>query len=246
MEKVIDNVPGSAKASATDESPTRSMLLQSLAPIVPNRLRDPIYHIEDNAMPAQFSAELGRWLFENRDRLVRGGDDAGVQRYNYETTDIDTVMPTELLAPLRRKLIDATANEATLEKLCVPPFDVRYLEMHATLYHHGGHFIWHDDAPGYDGSIVESRRVTFCYYMHADPKMFSGGELEFLDGTAVEPKNNRLCLFHPIQQHRIKRVECWSSHVLHGRWAIMGWVHGDPPEGYVDRIPKLRGRPQGG
>jgi len=197
-------------------------------------------------MGEAYGAKLGKWFDEHRDKFVRGGDEHGAQRFNYELTDLDGYMPTELLGPFKKKLIAATADPEVLDALSIPAFDLRFVEIHATLYHHGSHFIWHDDAPGYDGEIVPSRRATFCYYMHSTPKMFAGGELEFLDGTEVEPKNDRLCLFHPIQQHRVKRVECWSSHVLHGRWALMGWVHGEPPEGWVERIPELRGKPHQG
>ena len=227
-------------------SPTRKALAaEALPPVVPNRFREPIYHVEDDAVDTGAAEDLGRWLFDHRDKFARGGDEAGLQRFNYELTGLDEHAPAELLRPFKRKLIEATADKATLEKLCVPEFDLRFVEMHATLYHHGSHFGWHDDAPGYDGELVPSRRLTFCHYLHSTPKMFSGGELEFLDGTTVAPDNNRLCLFHPLQQHRVRKVECWSSHVLHGRWALMGWIHGDAPEGWVDRVPQLRGKPGG-
>lgn len=230
-----------------ESTPTRKLLAADAAPaFVPNRFRDPLYHVEDGAMGETYGAKLGKWCYEHRDKFVRGGDERGDQRFNYELCDLDNFIPTELIAPFKKKLIATTADPKALESLNIPAFDLRFVEIHATLYHHGSHFIWHDDAPGYDGELVPSRRATFCYYMHSTPKMFSGGELEFLDGTLVEPKNDRLCLFHPIQQHRVKRVECWSSHVLHGRWALMGWVHGEPPEGWVERMPELRGPPAKG
>lgn len=212
-------------------------------PVVPNRFRSPLLHIVDGAMPDEWVSAFGRWLFQNRERFVRGGDEAGVQRVNWELADVDTHCP-DLLAPFKRRLIDA--HLGALEPCKVPEFDLRYVEIVATLYHHGMHFVWHDDAPGYDGELVPSRRLTFTYYLHTEPKMFSGGELEFLDGTAIEPRNNRLVLFHPVQQHRVRRVECWSGHVLHGRWALSGWLHGDPPAGWLERVPALRGAPHTG
>ena len=44
----------------------------------------------------------------------------------------------------------------------------------------------------------------------------------------------------------VRRVECRSSMAIHGRWAVTGWVHGDPPEGWLERLPSLRGRPVSG
>jgi len=229
-------------------SPTRETLkADPKPPCVPNRFREPLFHTVDSAMPEDWLAAAGQWLFSKRDKFTRGGDDQGLVRFNYEWCDLDkNPDATDLLAPLKKKIIAQIGDKAVLDKLAVPEFDLRYLEMHATMHHHGSHFTWHDDAPGYDQEIVPSRRVTFCYYMHSDPKMFEGGELEFLDGTQVAPQNNRLVLFHPVQQHKVNKVNCWSSHFLHGRWCIMGWIHGDPPEGWLERLPELRGTPHQG
>lgn len=212
-------------------------------PVVPERFRVPMFRVIDDAFPEDWSREVGRWFYEHRDRLTAGGNE-GV-RFNYELWNLDEHC-ADLLVPFKRKLIEVASATETLEDCAVPEFDFRHLETHGTLYHHGSYFTWHDDVPGEDGRIVPSRRLTFVYYLHSDPKMFSGGELEFLDGTTVEPKNNRLCMFHPAQQHRVRPVECWSAALLHGRWALMGWIHGDPPEGWVERLPVLRGVPASG
>tara|TARA_R110000782_G_scaffold253743_1_gene341928 strand:- start:9951 stop:10649 length:699 start_codon:yes stop_codon:yes gene_type:complete len=231
----------------SDSSPTRDILKAEPRPaFVPNRFREAIYHEIDDAMPLAYTRELGKWLYANRDKLVRGGDDRGASRFNHEITTLERDLPTELYVPFRKMLIEKALAADVLDKLATPDFDLRYIETHATLYHHGSHFEWHDDAPGYDQEIVPTRRVTFCYYLHSDPKMFEGGELEFLDGTLITPSNNKLTLFHPVQQHRVRRVDCWSAKLLHGRWALMGWIHGDPPEGYIERMPELRGRPHSG
>jgi len=212
-------------------------------PVVPGRFMTPLVHVVDDAMPAEWVSELGKWFFAHRAQFYRGGDEEGLQRFCWELPELDKLAP-DLVAPFRKRLVDAI--EPALEPCRVPAFDLRFVEVTATLYHHGSHFTWHDDVPGYDGEVVPSRRLTFCYYLHTEPKMFKGGELEFLDGTTVEPKNNRLVLFHPVQQHQVRRVECWSSHVLHGRWALMGWIHGDPPAGWLDKLPRLRGVPASG
>jgi len=231
-------------SSGAEETPTRQLMRMDAQPaFVPNRFREALIHQTDEALTDDDSAALGQWLFDHRDRLQRGGDEHGEGRFNYEILSIEKHAP-DLLRPLRRRLLELVADGDVLDQVCVPAFDVRFLEMHATLYHHGSHFGWHDDAPGPDGHTpVLTRRISFCYYMHSTPKMFSGGELEFMDGTSTKPENNRLVMFHPLQQHRVLPVECWSAHVLHGRWAITGWLHGDPPEGYAERLPQMRGQP---
>ena len=226
-----------------DKSPTQKLMAAEATPaFVPNRFRDPLYHVEDDALDESVASNIGRWLHHNRDKLTRGGDDYGNTRFDYELWNVDELAP-ELVAPIKKKLCDIAADPAVLASLSVPAFDLRYIEMHAHLYHHGSHFGWHDDGPSPEGRLVPTRRISFCYYMHTEPKMFSGGALEFLNGTTVEPNNNRLAVFHPIQQHRVRRVECWSAEVLSGRWALSGWIHGDPPEGWVERVPKIRGVP---
>ena len=49
--------------------------------------------------------------------------------------------------------------EASCPAWSVPEFDLRHIEMHATLYHHGSHFGWHDDALGRDG-VQPPRRLV--------------------------------------------------------------------------------------
>lgn len=199
------------------------------APAVPERFTKARYHVVEDVMGETFSKNLAQWLYHNRMHMVRGGDEQGESRFNYEFLDVDE--PCEHIAELKAALVQLIP--AALEVLRIPAFDLEQIETHATLYHHGSHFIWHDDAPGADGEFVASRRVAYAYYMRQEqPKpMFTGGELEFIDGTVIEPKNNRLCMFYPLQQHRIRQVECYSAEVLHGRWALMGWLHGAPPTG---------------
>lgn len=195
----------------------------------PVRFRKALVHAVNNAVGPEFGKTMSEWFSANRRHLVRGGDEAGLQRFNFEITNLETQCND--LAPFRQALF-ARYEEAA--KLCqVPDFEVDRVEINATLYHDGSHFDWHDDAPGYYGDFVPSRRLTFCYYMHTDPKMFEGGELEFMDGMTVEPQNDRLVFFHPLQQHRVRRVECYSSDPMRGRWALMGWLHGEAPPGYT-------------
>ena len=209
--------------------------------ILPARYREALFHRVPDAMPMEFSRVLAAWLYANRKTMTRGGDPEGVSRFNWEITDVDRLC--EHLGPLKKKIVAEIPAACIANK--IPEFDLDHFEMHATLYHAGSHFDWHDDAPGYDGKFIESRRLSFTYYMHSDPKMFSGGELEFVDGSLIVPEDNALQMFFPLQKHRVREVECWSAHVLHGRWCIMGWIHGNPPDGYTE--PRnVRGIPVSG
>lgn len=204
------------------------------------RLRRALVHVSDDVLGDKFGQDLGRWMNANLALMERGGDAEGRARFNYEVTDVGNHY--DGLAPFHKLLFEH--YEDALEACQVEDFDPRYIETHLTLYHHGSHFVWHDDFPDYDGEFCPTRRLTFCYYLHTQPKMFQGGELEFLDGTLVTPDTDRLVFFHPLQQHRVRRVECYSAAAHHGRVALMGWMHGDPPDGYVENAPKMRGIPQ--
>jgi len=205
--------------------------------LLPGRFRKAMVHTVDDLMPGAWMQSLGAWLAVHRERFERGGDANGARRFNWELLRFDE-HAADLAAQLRARLVEA--YPAALAACCVPEFDLQSVEQTATLYHHGSHFDWHDDGPGYDGTFAPTRRMAFAYYLHTPAKMFTGGELEFMDGTAVEPRCNRVAFFHPLQQHRVRLVECWSADPLHGRWAVMGWLHGDPPPGWLERVPFLR------
>ena len=207
------------------------------APALPERYRAARFTTFENVMPAEWIGAAGAWLHSQRGLFSRGGDD-GHGRFNFELLEVDDLYEpiSALKAAITARISDA------VKKIGTADFDLEYIETHATLYHHGSHFIWHTDHEGYNGELAVTRRLAYAYYLHSSPKMFRGGELEFLDGTMVEPANNRLVLFDPYQQHKIRRVECWSADFLHGRWALFGWVHGQPP----GSTGHLSGRPLSG
>ncbi len=222
--------------------PTRSaMAADPLPAIVPSRFRRALVHTVDNAVPADAAGEIGRWLHEHRDALVRVGDAEGQQTFAFAHPNIEQDAPAALLAPVRCAISSACGPEG-LAAVEVPAFDVRGVQLGAALYHHGGHDSWHDDVLDSTGAVAATRRIAFAVYLHSTPKMFAGGELEFTDGTIVEPRHCRLALWHPAQSCRVRRVECWSAHVLHGLWALFGWMHGEPPEGWLERLEQLRRR----
>lgn len=184
---------------------------------LPERYRKPRIAVFDDVMPVEWLGELGVFLDSQRRRFEVGGD--GVGRFGYQLLDVDEEYPP--LAKLKKELVERIADEATIEALDAPDFALSRIEAHATLYHHGGFFRSHVDEE--EGG---SRRVGFALFLHSGTRMFSGGEMEFLDGTRVEPENNRLVFYDPLQNHGVRRVECWSAKFLHGRWAVSGWLHG--------------------
>jgi Rps23 Pro-64 3,4-dihydroxylase Tpa1-like proline 4-hydroxylase len=185
---------------------------------LPERLRVARYKVFDEVMPTEWLGQAGMWLHANRGLFRRGGDEDGLSRFGYELANLDAMYKP--VAELRKEII-ARLDEA-IESLGLEDFELDHIETHATLYHHGGTFMWHKDVES-----ETTRRLAFAFYLSAVPKMFSGGELEFLDGASVEPETNRLVVYPADQQHRVRPVECWSAEFLHGRWAIVGWLHSE-------------------
>ncbi len=188
---------------------------------MPVRYRKAQYHVIPDALDNDFCKAMGQWLFHNR-RHMSWADGYHV------AASIDS--DCEHIHKIRARLVEALPE--ALEPCGVADFDLQFTEVRATLYHHGCQSDWHDDSVGHDGTFAATRRLAFAYYMHTDKQMFQGGQLEFLDGTLMDPDNGKLVLFHPFQRHRVRIVECWSAQAVHGRWALSGWLHGQPPEGY--------------
>ena len=202
---------------------------------IPERYREPKFTVFEHVMSKEWMAELGKWLHSQRHYFKRSHEDGQI-KHSYELSNVDELhQPTGYL----KKIIAEKLNEA-IEKIDIPDFELEQIECHATLYHHGSHFSWHKDNIDYNGEPAETRRLSYVLYLHANPKMFSGGELEFTDGTMVEPEHNKLVVFDPCQKHRVRRVECWSADFLHGRWAIYGWIHGKTKRSLEDDLLKQK------
>lgn len=194
-----------------------------------------------NFMPADETQSILEWCADNRWMMERGGDEDGVDRWNYEIINVDQTIP-EMIAPFRSRLMRRV--EAAAKRTGAGDVNVEFIETHLTLHHRGSFFVWHDDLPGYDGELVPSRRLSYCWYFHTDPKFFDGGELEFWCGRRVPPDHNTLVMFDPRWKHKVNTVDCYSRHALHGRWALMGWIHGPKPEGHA--LPDYHRAPRSG
>lgn len=179
----------------------------------PERLRTTRVAVFDDLLEPAFATEAGRWLHHRDDQLVRHGDLPGLERFSWELPDVDEACPH--LAPLRAAVLERLAEVD-------PGLEVEALDVHASLHHAGGHAV----KMTRDTDEDPSRRWAWSYFLHTEPVMFSGGELEFLDGKRVDPKTNRLAIYPADVPRRIRRVSCWGREALHGRWAFYGWAHG--------------------
>lgn len=201
----------------------------------PVRYQEARWYQEEHVLPMEWFHEVLPWLYEHRG-LIKPAT-VGDQERNPEArlawylTHLDRHLPARLHAQVREVVLERVAY--AMEHLGLDPFDLGGESWHATLYHHGGFYRWHQDRSPDEGHRTRSRRVTFVLYMHTLPRMFTGGQLEFGDGQEVEPEVGRLVVFDPDTWHRVRRVECYSASPMHGRWTINGWlsVDSDPRPG---------------
>lgn len=210
--------------------------LEPAAPIAPGRFRAPLCHRVDDIMPLEWQGGLAHWLHEHRYLFAPGGDDEGHYRVAHDLVRLED-HAAALAGELRSRILELVPD--ALEGCGVPDFDVRGLETHASLFHHGGHWTWHDDVEARGVVDFAPAMLGFELTLRTDPAMFQGGELELLDGTVHEPANGRLVFLHPAQRRRVRVVECWSALALHGRWSVEGVVRGIPPDGWNEALQNL-------
>lgn len=195
------------------------------APLVPGRLRKPLVHAVRDAMPGEWCHELSRWLFEHRGEMTT---QSVVWRGAHDLLDLQDRCPG-LAAKFRARLLESLPD--ALGPCGIADFDITGVGMRASLMHRHCHRGWMPEADAEAPHV----RIAYELTMHTDPKMFEGGEREFLSGDAVEPESGLLMWMHPLQASRIREVECWSMHALDGRWSVWGEILGPAPEGW-DRV----------
>ncbi len=117
------------------------------------------------------------------------------------------------------------------ERLAVPMFEPRHVEVQLTATPDRGFFSAHDDN---SSEPVRSRRVTFVYYFTLGPTLYTGGSLHFLnrvnggDATiqhTVAPQHNMMVCFPSEILHEVTQVRC-SADFASNRFTVNGWIHG--------------------
>jgi Rps23 Pro-64 3,4-dihydroxylase Tpa1-like proline 4-hydroxylase len=108
------------------------------------------------------------------------------------------------------------------------------LEAQLTAHTDGAYFKLHNDSGSPD---TASRKLTFVYYFHAEPKRWSGGEFQMYDSRIengcyacdgasdrIEPENNSVLFFESHCHHEVLPVSVASRRFADGRFAVNGWV----------------------
>jgi Rps23 Pro-64 3,4-dihydroxylase Tpa1-like proline 4-hydroxylase len=122
-----------------------------------------------------------------------------------------------------------------LDQLGIEQFPVTQVESQITASNDGDFFRAHSDD---SEEIIASRRITFVYFFHSEPRPFEGGELRLHDShregelqvssgsyQIVVPQQNQIVSFPCSLLHEITPVECRSRAFADSRFTLNGWLH---------------------
>jgi len=122
-----------------------------------------------------------------------------------------------------------------LDQLGIEEFPVTHAEAQITASNDGDFFGAHsDDAQ----ERIASRRITFVYFFHREPRPFEGGELRRHDSRSrrepyisagtyqtIVPQQNQIVFFPCSVLHEITPVKCPSRAFADSRFTLNGWLH---------------------
>ena len=122
-----------------------------------------------------------------------------------------------------------------LDRLGIEEFPVTQVEAQITASNDDDFFGTHsDDAQ----EIIASRRITFVYFFHREPRQFEGGELRLHDSggsserhvssgsyQTIVPQQNQIVFFPCSVLHEITPVVCPSRAFADSRFTLNGWLH---------------------
>jgi SM-20-related protein len=135
-------------------------------------------------------------------------------------------------AMLRQRLLDFVPT--LIGDLRVTPFEPSEVELELVANNDGAFFKRHIDTLLGDARKASDRMLSAVYYLHVEPKAFSGGALRLYSlGTKedevnfadVQPEQNTLLAFPSWALHEVLPVSCPSRRFSDSRFNVNCWVH---------------------
>jgi SM-20-related protein len=125
-----------------------------------------------------------------------------------------------------------------LDQLGIEEFPATHVEAQITASNDADFFGAHsDDAQ----EMIASRRLTFVYFFHREPRQFEGGELRLYDSLgngephvssyqtggyqSIVPQRNQIVFFPCSLLHEITPIDCPSRAFADSRFTLNGWLH---------------------
>jgi SM-20-related protein len=160
--------------------------------------------------------------------LISPSGDPGVVDYNHRRSRVLMDLGKQENVILERI---KCVLPRVLDKLEIEEFPVTYTEAQITASNDGDFFGTHcDDAQ----EMISSRRLTFVYFFHREPRRFEGGELRLHDShgssrtggyQVIRPQQNQIVFFPCSVLHEITLIQCPSRAFADSRFTLNGWLH---------------------
>ncbi len=118
------------------------------------------------------------------------------------------------------------------ERLNMPLFDIRFIQLKIAAYGNGDFFKVHQD----NGVKHPERRISFVYYFNEEPKRYAGGDLLLYDSrfsprayvsslfTRFIPRNNSLIAFPSEYFHEVTAVTTADAAFRSSRFTLAGHI----------------------
>ena len=132
--------------------------------------------------------------------------------------------------PLRRKALSLQAGLETAFDMPRTPANSTQIEMVA----HGDGAFYRPHTDTYTGDQYMPggrRRLTMVYYLHRQPRRFTGGRLRMFDlggeqSIEIEPVHDSLLVFPSSARHEVETISCPDGAFADSRFALNIWLCG--------------------
>lgn len=109
--------------------------------------------------------------------------------------------------------------EPARERLGYKAFPVGRIEVQITASNDGDYLRLH-----MDGGPPDTREISFVYFLHGEPRRFTGGELR-VAGETVLPEGDTLVFFPSVTPHEVLPLSAPSRTFADSRFTVNGWIH---------------------
>jgi Rps23 Pro-64 3,4-dihydroxylase Tpa1-like proline 4-hydroxylase len=132
--------------------------------------------------------------------------------------------------PLSRKALKLQAGLETAFDMAHVPAHIEQIELVA--HGDGAFYLPHTDTyPGDEYAPGGRRRLSMVYYLHRQPRRFTGGRLRLFDlggeqSIMIEPTHDSLLVFPSSARHEVEAISCPDGAFGGGRFAVNIWLCG--------------------
>jgi hypothetical protein len=123
--------------------------------------------------------------------------------------------------------------ETVLKTLKHRSFPLGRIELQVNASNDGDYFRLHADSDGKD-----TREISFVYFVHGEPRRFTGGELRLYEARlingeivpadrarTISPTQDTIVFFPSLNEHELLPVRVPSKDFNDSRFTISGWIH---------------------